>query len=139
MVPNIISAKKLGLISLLLLPFSQAATASAAAVLTNSTVCEACALCELCRSCTPSVVLAFVITALITTLLLASIYIPVLIAVFKSYSKIKPDIAKIGASEGDIPIENEGDSAREEGQGRDSEGKEGDDEGGDKDGGNIVQ
>jgi hypothetical protein len=58
----------------------------------NSTLCEPCPQCEKCSSCTFPVILAFAITAVVTTLLLTSIYIPILISVFKNHSKVAPRV-----------------------------------------------
>lgn len=112
---------------LLLTPLGSVSPAST--VLSNTTQCEACPLCEACRSCTTSIILAFAITAIATTLLLAMIYVPVLIAVFKSYSKIVPDIIKTGG-ENKIHERINEDLARGGEQGPISERREGGDTGG---------
>lgn len=101
---------------------------AAAAAPTNSTLCEACALCETCQSCIPPIILTFAITAIVTTLLLASIYVPVLIVVFKSYSKVIPETAKNGTT---VDKELEGDVREQVDEGEKGEGgQEGGEEGG---------
>lgn len=90
----------------------------------NSTQCVACALCEACPSCTSSIILAVAITAIGTALLLASIYVPVLVAVFKSYSKVMPDIKTAPSVGGENKVHEQVDEdlAREGGQGSSSGG-----------------
>ena len=89
---------------------------------TNSTLCEDCPSCEPCRSCVIPIILAFVITSIVTALLLAIIYVPILIVVSDGYSKIVPHGSQMGKTQQKPLHELEGSPIQKIGRGNDGEG-----------------
>lgn len=108
----------------------QTSTAASVTVSSNSTPCYTCPVCVACPSCTSSIIVAFAVSALATALLLAIIYVPVLIVVFKSYSKVIPDIVKTRPSIGGENKVHDDTRRTSEGEGEKSEEKMNGEDGG---------
>lgn len=71
---------------------------SIAANSTNPDYCEECPKCKPCSTCARNIAMAFVITSLITALLLAIVYVPILIVVSSGSSKIVPKESQMGTT-----------------------------------------